>query len=382
MSRGIKSTVSHVEKKDAGDEIALQCRVFTEFPFPPKPKRATIRDGKERVRFDGYMPYWEKQIGSRTLRLTASPHYGYPCGNDILVVLFLIDEARRQGRGGEIGFRSVNDFLRAFDYGCDAPNRKNALEAFQRIFYTTWFYEDGPQKMPFRVMSYCQLFPEDGLFQGEEYENKIVLTPEFWKVVQGYPVPYDKGAAIALKRHPTALNLYLFLVWRTWVNWRVEKEEVFLPFFGESGLQYQLASEISAKNHFREKFQDWLLLVKSVWPDCPVYFKPETHRTKPHGARPRKYLDGLFIHCTSPSQLHIEPHWDKELRLAQEEARETEQAALVERLRPTAKQAAVIRRGGTEEQIRLLDAGEMSRAEASEIIGGILAQAKAKKTPF
>lgn len=371
-----------VEKNEQESVVELQCRIFTELPFPPKIKKATIRDGNNKVRFEGYMPKWEKKVGSRSVKIIADPEHGFPYGNDILVVLFLIQEARRQGRGGEIVFRSVNDFLRAFDYGCTEPNRKNAFKAFQRIFYATWFYEDGPKKHSFRVMSYCQLFPEDGLFQGEEYENKIVLTPEFWKVVQTYPVPYDKGAAIALKRQPTALNLYLFLVWRTWVNWRVEKEEIFLPFFGENGLHNQFSSEITADRDFRREIKKWLEQIKSIWPDCPVFLKRAPRPKIPTAKIQRAHLDGLFIHCTKPGQLHVEPHWDKELRLAQEEARETEQAALVEKLKPTAKQAAVIRRGGTEEQIRLLDAGEMSRAEASEIIGGILAQTKKKKELF
>ena len=361
----------NVEKKREQNEIALQCRVFTEFPFPPKIKRATILDSKNRVQVDGYLPYWEKKIGDRAIKITANPHYGFPYGNDILIVLFIIREARKQNRNGEIIFNTVNDFLRTFDYGCDEPNRNNAYRAFQRIFYATWFYEDGTRKIPFRIMAYCELFPEDGIFQGEQYKNKIVLTPEFWKMVKDYPVPYDLDAVIKLKKSPSALNLYLFLVYRTWVNWKVEKREIFIPYFGETGLQYQLASDLSEAFSFRQKMQIWTNQIKDVWPECPIKFKAETRAERQPGRRARKYLDGLFIHCTSPDQLHVPPHWDKELRLAIEEG---QQVALKAAQAPTEKQAKVIRSGGSTDDVARLDAGTMTKAEASKIVGEILAK--------
>lgn len=360
-----------VEKKAENNEIALQCRVFTEFPFPPKSKRSTILDSKNRVQIDGYLPYWEKKIGDRSIKITANPHYGFPYGNDILIVLYIIRQAREQDRNGEIIFNTVNDFLRTFDYGCDEPNRNNAYKAFQRIFYATWFYEDGTRKIPFRIMAYCELFAEDGLFQGEQYKNKIVLTPEFWKMIRDYPVPYNLDTVIKLKKSPSALNLYLFLVWRTWTNWKREKQEVFIPYFGEEGLQYQLSSDISEPFHYREKISKWIGQIKEHWPDCPVFWKTESHKTRQPGRKPKKHLDGLFIHCTSPDQLHVPPHWDKELRLAIEEG---QQVALKAAQIPTEKQAKVIRSGGSTDDVARLDAGTMTKAEATKIVGEILAK--------
>jgi DNA-directed RNA polymerase subunit M/transcription elongation factor TFIIS len=319
-TEGVKLKKSAVEKKRGPDEIALQCRVFTEFPFPPKTRKAKIfLDGENRPQIEGYMPYWEKKVGGRSVKISANPHYGFPYGNDILIILYLVREARKQNRNGEIIFNTVNDFLRAFDYGCDEPNRNNAYKAFQRIFYATWFYEDGVKKHPFRVMAYCELFPEDGLFKNAEYKNKIVLTKEFWEVVHEYPVPYNFDTVVRLKKSPTSLSLYLFLVYRTWQNWKIEKKEIFIPFFGDNGLKNQLSSEISTVRKFRQSFQEWVEQIKNVWEDCPVYFKPEGKDDKPKGHKQKKYLDGIFIHCTSPDQLHVPPHWDKELRLAQEE---------------------------------------------------------------
>lgn len=362
----------NVEKKGGNVEVALQCRVFTEFPFPPKTRKAKIfLDGEKRPQIDDYLPYWERRIGTRAVKITANPHYGFPYGNDVLVILYLIKEAKRQNNNGMIIFQTVNEFLRAFDYGCDQPNRDNAYKAFQRIFYATWFYEDGTRKIPFRVMSYCELFPEDGLFQGDPYKNKIVLTPEFWKMIQEYPVPYNFDAVVKLKKSPSALSLYLFLVYRTWVNWKVEKKEIFIPYFGESGLQYQLASDLAEAYSFRQKIQIWTNQIKGVWPDCPIKFKAETRAERQPGRKPRKYLDGLFIHCTNPDQLHVPPHWDKELRLAIEEG---QQVALKAAQIPTEKQAKVIRSGGSTDDVARLDAGTMTKAEATKIVGEILAK--------
>lgn len=359
-----------VEKKTKKDEIALQCRLFTEFPFPARTRKIKMfYDNNNKPIMEGYLPKWEKKIGSRKVKIIADPEHGFPHGNDILVILYLIKEARKQNDNGLITFKSINDFLRAFDYGCDQPNRKTAYSAFQRIFYSTWYYEDEHRKKKFNVMGYCELFPEDGLFTGDEYQNKIALTPEFWEYIHNYPVPYSFDAVLKLKKSPMALNLYLLLVYRTWMNWKVEKTETFIPFFSESGLKHQLSSEISSARHFREKFKSWLKQIKEVWPDCPVYLKKESQQLKT-GRVQRTHIDGLFIHTTSPSQLHVPPHWGKELRLAQEEGKKVaaeQEKKLKNRL--TRKQEDFILSHGSEELIQRMEAGELTKKDASEFIG-------------
>lgn len=124
-----------VEKKINDDGIALQCRIFTEFPFPATYRKITWNyDNEKRPAREGYMPKWEKRINGRYIKILSDIEYGFPHGNDILIILFLIIELRRQNAGREIIFNTVNDFLRTFDYGCDEPNRKNAYKAFKRIF--------------------------------------------------------------------------------------------------------------------------------------------------------------------------------------------------------------------------------------------------------
>lgn len=362
-----------VEKKINDDGIALQCRIFTEFPFPATYRKITWNyDNEKRPAREGYMPKWEKRINGRYIKILSDIEYGFPHGNDILIILFLIIELRRQNAGREIIFDTINSFLKTFDYTYSGENGKKALRAFKRIFYSTWYYRDeAGNEYSFRIMDYCKLFPEDGLFRGPEYKHKIVLTEEFCAAVSLFPVPYKTAPVIALKQSPMALNLYLFLVYRTWVNWKKEKVEAFIPFFGDNGLQNQLSSEIGTVRKFRQSIQGWVEQIKEHWPDCPVYFKEESHLERPKGRRPRKYLDGLFLHCTSPDQLHVPPHWDKELRLAIEEG---QQVALKAAQTPTEKQAKVIRSGGSTDDVARLDAGTMTKAEATKIVGEILAK--------
>lgn len=360
----------NVEKIE-NEEISLQCRVFTEFPFPAKLRRAVVFfEGQKKHIIDGYMAYWEKKVGTRAIKITANPHYGFPTGNDILVILYLIKKAREQNSGGSIEFKSLNEFLRTFDYGCDQPNRTNAFKAFQRIFYSTWYYEDGSKKLPFRVMAYCELFPEDGLFKGEEFKNKIVLTKEFWDIILDYPVPYNFETVVKLKKSPTALNLYLFLVYRTWVNWKIEKKEVFLPYFGENGLKFQLSSEISEDRFFRRDFKNWVEQIKEIWPECPVYFKHDKGFDDQLSSKKKQkiFKDGLFIHTQNPDQLHVPPHWDKELRLAREEGKKK---ALSEAQKPTPGQIDFIMKYGDNSTKLKLDAGEISKTEALKYISEV-----------
>ena len=373
MQKRVPKSVS-VEKAQVG----IQFLPLVVCPLPPR--APSLSPGED----------WVKTVGKTTVRIVSSSRYGTPYGRDILIVLYLIQEAMKQG-GPVIRLESLKHYLDTFRMDGNRQHYKEAMERFKRIFYSSWFWEDKRGKgdiedstrTRFHIIdSWNVYFDPDNKGSNPLFDSFIQLSPRFWEIVKEHPVPYNLDAVCHLKDKPAALALYLFLVYRTWTNWKRKRGAEYIPFFGEKGLQAQISSDIAQPVHFREQMKKWIKEIQQVWPDCPVYQERETDPEMMGPNRRKRYKDGLTIHCTKPGQLHVEPHWDKELRLAQEEAKETEQAALVEKLKPTAKQAAVIRRGGTEEQIRLLDAGEMTRAEASEIIGGILAQAKVKRTPF
>jgi hypothetical protein len=58
-----------------------------------------------------------------------------------------------------------------------------------------------------------------------------------------------------------------------WLSYRcyVAKREERIPLFGPSGLVNQLGSVAYVRpRKVREKLQQWLALVRSMWPQCPA----------------------------------------------------------------------------------------------------------------
>lgn len=306
-------------------EIGHQCKVFTQIPLPARIKKADIIiKNSQRIMMEGYEPYFEKKVGRKSLKIIANPKHGFPHGQDILVILYLIEESKRQGWAQVIEFKNIEDYLKTFNLNRGGNIQAAHKAGFKRIYYSTWFFDDeaDPNRargIPLRIIKSWDVNFDDEKGNNPMFKSYIELTPEFLELVKNSPIPYDRKAVIGLKENTTALNLYLFLVYRTWYNWKVEKKEGFIPFFGENGLQNQLSSTISRSKHFRARFRELVKLVKSVWPECPVYLKEERNADRTPGRRSKLYLDGLFVHTTSPDQLHVPPHWDKELRLAQEE---------------------------------------------------------------
>jgi hypothetical protein len=98
-------------------------------------------------------------------------------------------------------------------------------------------------------------------------QNVIVLTSEFYREVTAHPIPTDLQAAKALSCAPAALDLF------TWLSYRcfIAKGEERIPLFGEFGLVSQLGSgEYRRPRKFRECLENWLGLVKTLWPSCPA----------------------------------------------------------------------------------------------------------------
>ncbi len=99
------------------------------------------------------------------------------------------------------------------------------------------------------------------------FGNTIVLSNEFYREIMNHPIPTDLDAARALASSPAALDLY------TWLSYRCfgAKGEERIPLFSEFGLVNQLGTVAYARpRRFREQLEQWLELVKAMWPDCPA----------------------------------------------------------------------------------------------------------------
>jgi hypothetical protein len=371
-------------KKSENIELMYQFKPLTVCPLPARIKKIDIVYNKsKRPAIEGYEPYWEKKTGDQYVKIIANPHYGFPHGQDILVILYLMKAAIDHNKDGLIEFKSIYDYLKTFNIDTGDKSSKAAIKAFKRIFYATWFWESkrtgNEQAISFRIIdSWNVWFDKEMPSQNPLFKSFIKLSPAAWQILKTHPIPCKLDAVCSLKGTPTALSLYLLLVYRTWHNFHNEKKEAFIPFFGENGLQFQLSSGIDKAKHFRQKINHWIDQIKEVWPDAPFYFKHETDPDRMGKNKKKIYQDGLFINVKNVNQLHVDPHWDKMLRQAQEQSAETNFKAIEAKKEVLAKnyglsekQRKFIERFGDSETIERMKKDELSQGEASFYIASI-----------
>jgi hypothetical protein len=168
--------------------------------------------------------------------------------------------------------------LDTFGMGQGGSQYRRLVAAFERIFGATIFFgtenEIDPaavfQQARFNFMSEARLWywrygnqqvlPEIG-------ENVVVLSAEFYREISTHPIPTDLQAARALSGSPAALDLYNWLCYRC----HTAKGEERVALFGEFGLTRQLGiADYSRPRRFREKLDNWLKLVRLMWPACPA----------------------------------------------------------------------------------------------------------------
>jgi hypothetical protein len=219
----------------------------------------------------------ERRNGHFLLQVTGHPSYGLPWGQDRLVPLFLATLAIRQ-QSRVIRFRSAAEMLDTFGMQQGGTQYRRLVDAFQRIFGATIFFGTDTQREKaavvhrarFSFMSEARIWysrnSEQETLPGE-FQNEIVLSPEFFKEILDHPIPTDMEAARALSCSPAALDLF------TWLSYRcfVAKGRERVPLFGDTGLVSQLGSaDYSRPRKFRERLEGWLDLVRALWPECPA----------------------------------------------------------------------------------------------------------------
>jgi hypothetical protein len=220
---------------------------------------------------------YERRNGHFVLQVTGHPKYGLPWGQDRLVPIFLATLAVRQQRQ-TITFRSAAEMLDTFGLQQGGNQYRRLIASFQRIFGATIFFGTDTQRERAIVIHHSRFnfMTEARIWYSRDasqetlpggFENTIVLSDEFYREIMTHPIPTDLEAVKTLSGSPAALDLFMWLSYRCYVAKREER----IPLFGPSGLVNQLGSVAYVRpRKFREKLQQWLALVRSMWPQCPA----------------------------------------------------------------------------------------------------------------
>jgi hypothetical protein len=100
---------------------------------------------------------------------------------------------------------------------------------------------------------------------GDDFENEIVLSDEFYSEVNAYRIPTDLETVKHLIDSPAVLDLFMWLSYRSFTA----KGEERIPLFGPNGLTAQIGSvEYARPRKFRERLEQWLDAIRQIWPEC------------------------------------------------------------------------------------------------------------------
>ena len=215
---------------------------------------------------------YKRVNGRYTLIMYSSGQYKLPFGNlPRLILAWVCTEAvRTQSRVLVLG-RSLSEFMRALGvYDSSGRTQTRLRNQMKRLFgcSVSLIYEDAQREATATtVIADLTDFwwnpkrPNEPML----WESKIQLSEPFFNEIIRHPVPLDMNTLTALKRSALGLDLYLWLIYRTFplraplrLTWR----QVYRQF----GANPAQASNKNIVNAFRTKCLRELKKIKLAWP--------------------------------------------------------------------------------------------------------------------
>ena len=216
---------------------------------------------------------YKRVNGPYKLIMSVSGDHKLPYGNlPRLLLAWVCSEAvRTQSRVLILG-SSFSKFMRALGMNSDSGGSRGDLtrlrNQMKRLFGCTvsMIYEDehGEQFV-------SSLIAERGEFwwskpaESTLWESKIELGEKFFNEIIQHPVPLNMNALAALKRSTLGLDLYLWLVYRTFAV----RAPLRLPWpllYGQFGPHPSKANNNVTVQNFRRKVLRELKKIKLAWP--------------------------------------------------------------------------------------------------------------------
>ena len=208
-----------------------------------------------------------------------------------IIIIYLITEAKvTRERTIQIG-KTIHDFVKKIGYTpsyiANGTNEQ-VLEQLEKLYRTEFshdysesrYLEDGTKETLRHQKSY-KIFDEKLSFESvkdnivQQQMTSVTLSETFFNEIQAHSVPLSLEILKSLKRSPLALDLYVFISYRSNTG-RVIGIKL-------NDLMNQFAIDYE-KWRFKQRLNTALKLVKKMWPDCNAMIKENTliiHNTLP-----------------------------------------------------------------------------------------------------
>ena len=214
---------------------------------------------------------YKRVNGPFTLIMTATGNYKLPFGNlPRLILAWVSTEAvRTQSPVLSLG-KSLSDFMRALGvYDSSGRTQTRLRNQMKRLFgcTVTMIYEDENVDATVNaVIADSTVFWWNKPDQRTLWDSKIELGEKFFNEIIQHPVPLNMNTLTALRRSSLGLDLYLWLVYRTFplrAPLRLTWKQVYRQF----GAHPTHASDNQTVQHFRYKVLRELKKIKMAWSD-------------------------------------------------------------------------------------------------------------------
>ena len=218
---------------------------------------------------------YKRVNGPFTLIMTATGNYKLPFGNlpRLLLAWVSTEAVRTQSRELVLG-RSLAEFMRTLGIYHNSGGRggvqtrlrnqmRRLFNANVRLIYKD---EHGEQFVSSAIADRGEFWWNERK-PGEPvlFDSKIRLGEDFFNEIINHPVPLDMNTLTALKRCVLGLDLYLWLVYRTFAL-RAPLRLTWKQLYQQFGLHPAKASNNQTVQNFRYKILRELKKIKIAWP--------------------------------------------------------------------------------------------------------------------
>ena len=221
----------------------------------------------------GNRTQYKRVNGPFTLYMNTTADNKLPYGNlPRLLMAWVSTEAVKTGSRVIFLGDSLSKFMRELGiYNSGGKPQTRLRNQMKRLFGCTvsMIYKDehGEQFI-------SSLIAESGEFWWNErkpdqpslWDSKIELSEKFFNEVIRHPVPIDMNTLTALKRCSLGLDLYLWLVYRTFPI-RAPQRITWRQVYRQFGLDPDKASDKQTVKNFRRKVLRELKKIKLAWPE-------------------------------------------------------------------------------------------------------------------
>ena len=223
---------------------------------------------------------YKRVNGPYTLYMTAGGGCKLPFGNfpRLLLAWVSTEAVQTQSRELVLG-RSLSEFMRELGvYTTSGGTHTRLRNQMRRLFNAhvqlVYADEQGEARVSSSVADRTEFWwnerkPDEPTL----WESKIYLGEAFFNEIINHPIPLDMNTLTALKRCSLGLDLYLWLVYRTFTL-RAPQQLSWLQVYRQFGPNPNNAATHDAVQNFRRRVLRELKKIKLAWPELNYSTSP------------------------------------------------------------------------------------------------------------